>query len=62
MLLKAEFHLDLDVDNYVEAARHQRTIEAFVAEIREAYPQAEANIRARRKRGGGSADGGAEHG
>ena len=62
MLLKAEFHLDLDVDNYVDAARHQRAVEAFVAEIRDAYPQAEATIRACRKRSAGTSARSAGHG
>jgi hypothetical protein len=50
MLLKAEFQLDVDVDSYVDAAQHQRAVEALIAEIRADYPQAEATIRASRRR------------
>jgi hypothetical protein len=62
MLLKAEFQLDLDVDNYVDAARHQRAVEAFVAEMRGDYPQVQAAMRACRKRSAATAERSSGHG
>lgn len=50
MMLCGQISIELVVDDFVEAADHQRRIEALMAAIRQTYPQARLNIRERRER------------
>lgn len=50
MMLCGQISIELVVDDFVEAADHQRRIEALMARIRETYPQARLSMRERRQR------------
>lgn len=50
MMLCGEISIELVVGDFVEAADHQRRIEALMARIRETYPQARLSMRERRQR------------
>ncbi|HEY3950796.1 hypothetical protein [Phenylobacterium sp.] len=50
MTLCGQISIELVVDDFVEAADHQRRIEALMARIRETYPHATLNMRERRVR------------
>lgn len=48
MRLKATITIDIDAADFVEAAGHQRRIEALLTDMREAYPAAGLDFRERR--------------
>ncbi|MBS0332208.1 MAG: hypothetical protein JSS35_05530 [Proteobacteria bacterium] len=50
MMLCGQISIELVVDDFVEAADHQRRIEALMAAIRQSYPQATLSMRERRER------------
>lgn len=50
MLLRAEIRVGFGADTLDEAAEHQRRLDAFVASLREVYPDAELTIRGARAR------------
>lgn len=53
MKLKATIVIDIQADDFVDAADHQRRIEAAVAEINERYPRAWLDFREQRGRAAG---------
>jgi len=50
MKLRAQIMIDIDADDFVAAADHQRRIEAILGDIKQAYGQAELMFRERRPR------------
>ena len=50
MMLCGQISIELVVDDFVEAADHQKRMEALMAAIRQTYPQATLNMRERRER------------
>jgi hypothetical protein len=50
MRLRAQITLDIDADDYVCAAEHQRLLEVYLEKITERYPTAKLLIRERRER------------
>ncbi|MBS0363072.1 MAG: hypothetical protein JSR98_16970 [Proteobacteria bacterium] len=50
MTLCGQISIELVVGDFVEAADHQRRIEALMAHIQQVYPQATLNMRERRER------------
>lgn len=50
MKLRAQILIDIDADDFVAAADHQRRIEAIVGDIKQSYRQAELMFRERRPR------------
>jgi hypothetical protein len=50
MKLWGQISIELEVADYVEAADHQRRLEALLARIREEYPEARLAMRERRER------------
>ena len=50
MMLCGQISIELTVDDFVEAADHQRRIEDLLARVRESYPEATLTMRERRQR------------
>ena len=50
MKLRAQIVVDIDAENYVEAAEHQRQLEVFLEQVRARYATAQLLIRERRER------------
>jgi hypothetical protein len=50
MKLCGQISIELTVDDFVEAADHQRRLEALLATIRTSYPDAALAVRERRGR------------
>ena len=50
MKLCGQISVELSVDDYVEAADHQRRLEQILKLVREAYPDATLAMRERRER------------
>jgi hypothetical protein len=50
MRLRAQITFDIDADDYVRAAEHQRFLERYLENISERYPNAKFLIRERRER------------
>lgn len=50
MKLRAQIVVDIDAENYMEAAEHQRHLEAFLEHVRARYATAQLLIRERRER------------
>jgi hypothetical protein len=50
MRLRAQITLDIDADDYVNAAEHQRVLEEFLEKLAQRYPNAKLLIRERRER------------
>lgn len=48
MRLKATITIDIDATDFVEAAGHQRRIEALLTDMQQAYPAAGLDFRERR--------------
>jgi hypothetical protein len=51
MKLRAQILIDIDADDFVAAADHQRRIETLLTDVKRAYDQAELVFRERRPRG-----------
>jgi len=56
MKLRAVLTIDIEARDFVDAAEHQRQVEAVLSKVSEVYPTAELVFRERRAttRGGGS--------
>jgi hypothetical protein len=52
MRLRALITIDIDADDYVDAADHQRRLQTLVEAIQADYPQASLQLRERRARRG----------
>lgn len=50
MKLCGQISIELTVDDFVEAADHQRRLEALLSTIRASYPEATLAMRERRER------------
>jgi hypothetical protein len=50
MKLCGQIVIELTVDDFVQAADHQRRLERLLAEIRQSYPEATLAMRERRER------------
>ena len=50
MKLRAQIVVDIDAENYVEAAEHQRHLELFLEHVRARYATAQLQMRERRER------------
>lgn len=50
MKLCGQISIELIVDDFVQAADHQRRLERLLAEIRQSYPEATLAMRERRER------------
>jgi hypothetical protein len=50
MKLCGQISIELTVDDFVQAADHQRRLEALLAQIRASYPEATLAMRERRER------------
>lgn len=50
MKLWGQISVELNVDDYVQAAEHQRRLEALLAQVRAVYPEARLAMRERRER------------
>jgi hypothetical protein len=50
MRLRAQIIVDIDADDYVEAAEHQNALKTYLQEIQARYPNAEMTMRERRER------------
>jgi hypothetical protein len=50
MRLRAQIVVDIDADDYVEAAAHQNALKSYLEEIQARYPNAEMTMRERRER------------
>lgn len=50
MRLRAEITIEIDADDFVVAADHQRRVESLLNQVREAYPQAGLLLRERKER------------
>lgn len=50
MRLRAQIIVDIDADDYVEAAEHQSTLQRYLTEIQARYPSASLSMRERRER------------
>jgi len=48
--LWGQISIELNVDDYVEAADHQRRLEDILQQVRAAYPEAKLAMRERRER------------
>ena len=49
MKLWGQISIELNVGDYVEAAEHQRRLEAILAQVRAVYPEATLAMRERRR-------------
>ena len=52
MRLRALITIDIDADDYVDAADHQRRLQTLIESIKADYPQAALQLRERRARRG----------
>lgn len=52
MKLRAQITIDIDVDDFIEAADHQRRVSLIAASVRREYAQADLVFRQRRERSG----------
>lgn len=50
MRLRAQITIDIDVDDFIEAADHQRRVALIAANVRREYAQADLVFRQRRER------------
>ena len=50
MRLRAQIVVDIDADDYVEAAEHQSALQHYLTEIQTRYPNASLTMRERRER------------
>lgn len=50
MKLCGQISIELTVDDFVQAADHQRRLEALLSQIRASYPEATLAMRERRER------------
>lgn len=50
MKLRAEIVIEIEADDFVVAADHQRRVEAILGQVREDYPQAAMMLRERKER------------
>ncbi len=50
MMLSGQISIELTVDDFVEAAGHQKRLEALMAMVRGVYPEATLTMRERRQR------------
>lgn len=50
MKLCGQISIELTVDDFIQAADHQRRLERLLADIRQAYPDATLAMRERRER------------
>jgi hypothetical protein len=50
MRLRAQIVVDIDADDYVEAAAHQSALQRYLEEIQQRYPNATMAMRERRER------------
>jgi len=50
MRLRAQIVVDIDADDYVEAAEHQNTLQRYLTDIQSRYPNASLSMRERRER------------
>jgi hypothetical protein len=50
MKLCGQISIELTVDDFVQAADHQRRLERLLSEIRQSYPEATLAMRERRER------------
>lgn len=50
MRLRAHITIDIDADDFIAAADHQRAVQAMLDQVRDAYPQAALEFRERRDR------------
>jgi hypothetical protein len=50
MKLRAEIVIEIDADDFVVAADHQKRIESILNHVREDYPQASMMLRERKER------------
>ena len=50
MRLRAQIIVDIDADDYVEAAEHQNALQRYLRDIQEQYPGASLTMRERRER------------
>ena len=48
--MRAQITVDIDADDYVNAAEHQRLLEEYLEKITARYPSAKLLIRERRER------------
>ena len=51
MKLRAQIVIDVDADDFVEAAKHQVRIESFLSELKPDYPSVVLTFRERRAAG-----------
>lgn len=49
--LKVQLELEIDADDYIQAADHQRQLEHVLADMQQLYPRARLIITERRNRG-----------
>lgn len=50
MRLRAQIVVDIDANDFMEAAEHQKTLQKYLREIQARYPGATLSIRERRQR------------
>ena len=50
LVLRAQITIDLNADDFVVAADHQKRVEALLQQVRDIYPQAELLLRERKTR------------
>jgi hypothetical protein len=50
MRLRAQIVVDIDAEDYVEAAEHQSALQQYLQEIQARYPNASMTMRERRER------------
>ncbi len=50
MRLRAQIVVDIDANDYVEAAGHQSMLQGYLEEIQARYPNASLSMRERRER------------
>ncbi len=50
MRLRAQIIIDINADDYIKAADHQKRLCQFLEKIREQYPRATLSMRERRER------------
>ena len=50
MKLRAQIVVDINAEDYVAAAEHQRSLEELLTRVRAHYPNAQLSIRERRQR------------
>ncbi len=50
MRLRAHITIDIDANDFIAAADHQRTVQTLLGQLRDLYPQARLEFRERRDR------------